>query len=97
MWNVSFVSVIPNVATVVIWWQERYFSSFDELHSSLVAFCLTFRSSWLFPIVFAPMNGLENVFLQSAITEIVLYTSPTDADLGSSIFSICYMIRNINF
>ena len=75
IWNVSFVPVLPNVVVVIRCWQERYFSVFHELHVSLVAFRLTFRSSWLFLIVSAPISGLKDVFLQSAITEIVLYTS----------------------
>ena len=45
MQNLYFFSMLPKVSVAIISWHERHHNVLHEMHSSLVAFCLAFRSS----------------------------------------------------
>lgn len=74
--KIYFVSVLPNVVVAVTCWHKRHRDLLQGMHSPLVAFYLTFRSSSLCLIVFLPTICLNGVFLRKAVTDVTLNTSP---------------------
>lgn len=74
--KIYFVSVLPNVVVAVTCWHKRHRDLLQGIHSPLVAFYLTFRSSSLCLIVFLPTICLNGVFLRKAVTDVTLNTSP---------------------
>ena len=75
MWyilNFSFIWLLSNVAFAIIPGHERHRDVLYIMHSPLVAFYLTFRSFWLWLIVFIAMICLNDVCLRKAMTGVAL-------------------------
>ena len=64
---------------------ERHRDVVHEMHSSLVTYCLTLRSFWLWLIVIVPIICLSDVFLRKAMTAVALNPFPNVL----LIFNIC--------
>ena len=73
--NISFVWVLSNDVVAIIYCRERHHRIFQGVHSSKVAFCLTFRSFCLSLVVCTPMIYLNNVFLRNAIIRLFFNSS----------------------
>ena len=74
MLNFSFVWMLSNIVAAIICWYEGHRDVLHGMHSPLVTFCLTFRGSWLWLIMFVPMISLNDVFLWKAMTGVTLNT-----------------------
>ena len=58
----------------IICWNEKHRDVLHGINFPLVTFCLTFRSFWLWVIVFVPMFCLNDLFLQKAMNGVALNT-----------------------
>ena len=104
MLNFPFVFMLWNILFAIICWHERHCDVLRGMHSSLITFCLTFRSVWLWLIAFAPMTCLNDVFLKKAMIGVALKKFPNVLLIFnisqclliiSLIFVTCYLLFDI--
>ena len=75
----------------IICWNEKHRDVLHGINFPLFTFCLTFRSFWLWVIVFVPMICLNHLFLQKAVNGVALNTFPNVL----LIFNICQCLSII--